>query len=166
MSPYRLQYNESEYTITNYNFFYKIAQQHTILFIFWKVNRLFTPQNRHAQTFPDTHRVQNSGAHLLYKYDTFWFLLHIYIYIYIFFYIFIRYTIYDIRYMIYDLRYTIYDIRYTKYDIRNTICGGPVGGAPAWPALRAAGRAGRGAAYRISYFVYRISYNVYRISQI
>ena len=34
--------------------------------IYQKVNRQFTPKNRHAQTFPDTLWPQNSGAHLLY----------------------------------------------------------------------------------------------------
>ena len=60
-----------EFNTTNPNpifkitIFYKITKNTKILSKYRKVNRLFTPQNRHAQTFPDTHRVQFSGAHLL-----------------------------------------------------------------------------------------------------
>ena len=64
MLPYRVQYNESESNIQNNNLFYKIAPKTKILFNSWKVNRLFTPQNRHAQTFPDTQSNPWTGAHL------------------------------------------------------------------------------------------------------
>ena len=51
----------------------KYTQNTKTLSKFGKVNRQFTPQHRHAQTFPDTHRVQNSGAHVLKQYSIFWF---------------------------------------------------------------------------------------------
>ena len=82
MLPYRVQYNESEYDIKNYNLFYKIAQNVKILSKSWKVNRLFTPQNRHAQTFPDTDRVQKSGAHLLWTMCICWLLLILFVLLY------------------------------------------------------------------------------------
>ena len=65
MSPYRVQYNEFESDIQIYNLFYKNTKQVKILSKYQKVHRLLTPQNRQAQTFPDTHRVPFPGAHRL-----------------------------------------------------------------------------------------------------
>ena len=54
MFPYGVKYTESEYDIQNNDYYTKYTKNTQILNIYPKLNRRFTPQNRHAQTFPDT----------------------------------------------------------------------------------------------------------------
>ena len=70
MLPYRVQYNESESDTKKYNLFYKKHPQSQHIFEMLKSKSTVYPQNRHAQTFLDTHRVQNSGEHFQTKNPT------------------------------------------------------------------------------------------------
>ena len=96
MLPHRVQYDESESDIQNYNLFYKNAKNTKILSKSRKVNRLFTPPNRH------THRLFRTPigciipciipVRIFYnKYVIFYFynLYILYKYIFIYFYILI-----------------------------------------------------------------------------
>ena len=101
MFPYRVQYNESDYDIQNYNLFYKNIKNTKILSKSWKANRLFTPKNRHAQTFPDTQLNPWAGAHLLWNniISFYFYYIYIYIHIYIFIYTYIYTKIYIFIYI-------------------------------------------------------------------
>ena len=92
MFPYRVQYNESESDVTNYNLFYKKTPQMSNTFeILKSTSTVYPPKNKHAKTFPDTHPVQNSGAHLVCKgyYFSICTIVYIYIYLYLFIYIYL-----------------------------------------------------------------------------
>ena len=144
MFPYRVQYNESESDILNYNFVYKIAKtnQNTLKILKSK-STVYPP--KHTRTDVSGHA---SGA--VFRCASFMKKVLFYIFFIIFIYL-------------YDIRYTKYNIRNTKYDMRR----------PDWPGRRRPSPAGRPGApptglvgaphivFRISYIVFRISYIVY-----
>ena len=84
MSPYRVQYNESEYDILNYIFFYKNIKK--------KQNTFETLEN--LKKHSEKNKRNNSKNHLLfcimYKFHNSYFIfVYVYIYTYIFIYLII-----------------------------------------------------------------------------
>ena len=97
MSPYRLQYNESESNINKYNFFYKSTKHVKILSVCWKCSIIFEKLNikKRKLLFCIMYKFHNSYFNFCIIFVILYFIsLYFYIFIYLFNYLIIMLFIY------------------------------------------------------------------------